>query len=175
MDHFTNNSVDLLQLPKVTNLVFQPLEHRYKKVLIGTRLLTILVAAVFLYFAFDSFPQRFPQMLKYVPAALIAVYLCFNLFSTVYGFKYKCYALREKDIIYKSGWLWTYMTTAPFNRVQHIRIDQGPIERQINLAKLRIFTAGGSSSDLVIPGLDFETATELKEFIVKKTQEDEEE
>ena len=85
------------------------------------------------------------------------------------------YALRERDIVYKSGWLWKQMTTAPFNRVQHVSIDQGPIERQFNLSKLKIFTAGGGASDLTIPGLDPTTANDLKEFIVKKTLASDEE
>ena len=83
--------------------------------------------------------------------------------------------MRSKDIVYRSGWLWRSTTTAPFNRVQHVMIDQGLIERQFQLSKLKIFTAGGSGSDLTIPGLNPETANTLKEFIVKKTTADEEE
>ena len=48
-------------------------------------------------------------------------------------------------------------------------IDQGPIERQFGLSKLKIFTAGGGASDMSIPGLDPETANALKEYIVSKT------
>jgi len=59
--------------------------------------------------------------------------------------------------------------------VQHLRIDQGPIERKFNLSRLKIFTAGGNSSDLSIPGLDPITSNKLKQFIVAKTGMDEEE
>ena len=44
-----------------------------------------------------------------------------------------------------------------------------------NLAELKVFTAGGASSDLSISGLSPETAARIKDFIVIKTGIDEEE
>lgn len=41
-----------------------------------------------------------------------------------------------------------------------------------SLYSLKIYTAGGHSSDLVIPGLAEDKAQGLKEFILKKTAED---
>lgn len=105
----------------------------------------------------------------------MVVYFLWSLLATIKGFHYKSYALREKDIVYNTGWLWRRVTTVPFNRVQHVSIDQGPVERNFDLSKLKIFTAGGNASDMTIPGLRPETANYLKEFIVKKTLADEEE
>lgn len=110
----------------------------------------------------------------YITMILYGAYTAWSIIATTKRFASKSYALREKDIVYKSGWLWQHVTTVPFNRVQHVSIDQGPIERNFNLSKLKIFTAGGSASDITIPGLRPETADYLKEFIVKKTQDEEE-
>jgi len=44
-----------------------------------------------------------------------------------------------------------------------------------NLHTLEIFTAGGGKSDLAIPGLEGDTAQQIKEFLVKKTAIAEEE
>ncbi|MEO1438705.1 MAG: PH domain-containing protein [Bacteroidota bacterium] len=58
------------------------------------------------------------------------------------------------------------ITTIPFNRVQHCEIKQGPIERLFNLKTLEVYTAGGATSDLKIPGLPDDRAQELKDFII---------
>ena len=78
-------------------------------------------------------------------------------------------------MIHRKGVLFKSTTTIPFNRVQHCEISQGPIQRMFNLHTLEIFTAGGGKSDLAIPGLEGDTAQQIKEFIVKKTAIAEEE
>ncbi|HEY3385534.1 MAG TPA: PH domain-containing protein, partial [Saprospiraceae bacterium] len=77
----------------------------------------------------------------------------------------------EKDITYKSGWLWKSMVTVPFNRVQHCDLRQGLLDRRFGLSKLTIYTAGGQSTDLMIPGLLPETAEKLKTFILASTEQ----
>ena len=91
----------------------------------------------------------------------------FSFWLTKKGFEIKGFALREKDITYRSGYIFRSVTTIPFNRVQHCEITEGPIERQFGLKKLEVFTAGGQSSDLSIPGLKGEQAQQLKEYITK--------
>jgi membrane protein YdbS with pleckstrin-like domain len=90
-------------------------------------------------------------------------------------FAIKQYALRKHDVIYTSGWIIRNTTVLPFNRVQHVEIKHGPIDRMFGLSSLKIFTAGGSQSDMVIPGLERERAQRIKELIVNKTGQDEEE
>jgi len=175
MTELTNKQLDVFSLPKIEDLVFQPLEPKYKTVLIIGRVIFLVISAIACGLFIYSAPFDIPERLLYLSIGIYLLYLLWSFIVTIKGFEHKSYALREKDIIYKSGWLWRYVTTAPFNRVQHVRIDQGPVERKFNLAKLRIFTAGGTSSDLTIPGLTPDTANELKDFIVKKTLADEEE
>ena len=87
----------------------------------------------------------------------------------------KKYALRERDIIYQSGLLWRRYTVLPFNRVQHAEVQQGPVERLFELSKLKIYTAGGSGSDMIISGLPLDRAQNIKHFILHQTSGDEEE
>jgi len=170
-----NPQIDISDIPKVDQLVFQGLEKEYLTVSIIARVIYFLLLglAVFAFLFINPFDLE-PLITKLIVLAF-SLYLIGSFISVVMGFKNKAYALRSKDIVYKRGWLWQSTTTAPFNRVQHVVIDQGLIERQFELAKLKVFTAGGSSSDLTIPGLHPETANMLKEFIVKKTGQDEEE
>lgn len=100
--------------------------------------------------------------------------LWFVLFLITLFFSYKeyfvrGYVLRELDITYRHGWIFHRETTVPFNRIQHTEIKDGPIDRLFNLCELEIYTAGGSSSDLNLSGLDPEDAKKLKEFISHKT------
>jgi membrane protein YdbS with pleckstrin-like domain len=109
------------------------------------------------------------------------IWLClaiFTLISTVFvyfEFHKKSYAIRQKDIVYNSGLFWRSSIVIPFNRVQHCEVSQGPIDRFYKLAELKVFTAGGASSDLSISGLSPESAARIKDFLVIKTGIDEEE
>jgi uncharacterized protein len=79
------------------------------------------------------------------------------------------YALRQRDITYRSGWLWHRITTLPYHRIQHAEIGQGMIEKWYGLATLEVFTAGKNASDLSIPGLQLEEAERLKTYILGRT------
>ena len=76
------------------------------------------------------------------------------------------YLVRDDDIQYRTGALWRRQTAVPVNRIQHVEITQGPIERMLGLARLVIYTAGGSGSDLAIPGLPADTAERLREQVL---------
>ena len=84
------------------------------------------------------------------------------------SFKAKSFAMREHDIVYKSGFISLETTLIPFNRVQHIEIHEGVLMRMYNLTTLQIFTAGGAMSDLKIAGLYKTDAEKMKAFITGK-------
>lgn len=72
------------------------------------------------------------------------------------------YVLNPAEVHYRTGALWRKQVSVPVNRIQHVEISQGVIERGLKLAKLVIYTAGGSGSDLAIPGLPLATAEALR-------------
>jgi membrane protein YdbS with pleckstrin-like domain len=78
------------------------------------------------------------------------------------------YAIRDKDIIYKSGVFWHTVTAIPFNRIQHVEKSSTPLDRRFSLATLQLFTAGGSGGDLKIHGLPAQLAENLRVFILEK-------
>ena len=75
------------------------------------------------------------------------------------------YALREQDIIFKRGFLFERTTIVPFNRIQHVSVERSFLDKVLNISTLKVFTAGGSGSDISIPGIIPETATSLKEEV----------
>ena len=89
------------------------------------------------------------------------------LLEEIKGFKKRGYVLRQRDITYKKGFLFHSQTTVPFNRIQHCETSQGPLSRAFNLMTLKIFTAGGATSDLRIGGIRPEEANQLKDFITE--------
>ena len=78
------------------------------------------------------------------------------------------YAIRDKDILYKSGVFWQTVTAIPFNRIQHVEKSSTPLDRRFDIATLQLFTAGGSGGDLKIHGLSAQTAENLRVFIIEK-------
>ncbi|MEN8928364.1 MAG: PH domain-containing protein [Flavobacteriales bacterium] len=88
-----------------------------------------------------------------------------NLLLAKVFFKRKMYSLHDTNLAYKKGWLVSHLTVVPFSRIQHIEIDEGPLERFFNLATLSIYTAGDSGKDLKISGLTKEKSQEIKELI----------
>lgn len=63
------------------------------------------------------------------------------------------------------GILWRSDTVVPFGRVQHIDVDQGPLDRFFDIATLTLHTAGNHNASVHLPGLGHELATEMREEI----------
>ena len=71
-------------------------------------------------------------------------------------------------MLFKSGVIATTTTIVPYNRIQHVALHEGFISRKYNLAEIQIFTAGGSGSDLEIPGIAKEEAENIKQLLMGK-------
>lgn len=70
------------------------------------------------------------------------------------------------------GILWRSDTIVPFGRVQHIDVDQGPIERALGIATLTLHTAGNHNASVPLPGLRHDIATEMREDIRERIKRD---
>lgn len=166
---FSNTQIEIQTLPVAEELAMVSLEPIYKKVryIAAGLVAMVLIPAAWAFAWFQ--PDLSP--FSYVGAGLITIISTWIVMYNGISFHYMGYALREKDISFKSGWLWKSMTTVPFNRVQHCDIRQGLLDRQFGLSKITIYTAGGQSADLMIPGLRPETAERLKTYILNSTEQ----
>lgn len=63
------------------------------------------------------------------------------------------------------GLLFRSDTVVPFGRVQHIDLDQGPLERLYGLATLTVHTAGTHNASVHLPGLAHDDAVAMREAI----------
>lgn len=173
-DTFQNLSIDLHELPQVKASEFHHIEKKYLKVTLISQailfLVLIIAALLIILFNEDIDKGVFEFGVSLGPLLLL---WAFSAWFSIKAFPKKKYSLREKDIIYTKGLLWRKRTSIPLTRIQHAEIKQGPIDRIFALHSLKVFTAGGDSSDLSIPGLKEERAANIKEFIMGKTSLDE--
>lgn len=170
---FTNYQVDLKDLPTAAGIQFNGLEKKYRRIQYIVSLIVstiLLIGLVVLYFVSDP-----PG---WVGASAFGLWLLLLILQFVFiknGFIHKGYVVRTRDLVYKKGWLYKKQVTVPFSRIQHVDIKQGVLERSYGLSKLNLYTAGGASSDLSIPGLKLEDAKRIKSFILGIMTSDEEE
>jgi membrane protein YdbS with pleckstrin-like domain len=106
---------------------------------------------------------------------VMAVLYITRMFIKYYAYGKKGYAVRRHDVLFKSGIWWKRHVFVPKNRIQHVEIKKTPLEDMFNISRLLIYTAGGSGSDLVIPGLLPEVAERMKENLMEKIAHDQEE
>ena len=170
MKNFSNEVIDIEQLPKYEEVIFTKLHPKYLfvvaiKVII---FITFLIAAPFIYLYFEpnGFSKRVSLLLGI--AGPISV-LCVILLSLL-GFRKKGFAFREHDVLYQYGILATNTVIIPYNRVQHVALHEGFIPGFFGLAKIEIFTAGGSSSDIQIPGMAKKQAENIKQLLMVNIQ-----
>lgn len=82
------------------------------------------------------------------------------------------YAMEADRLRVLRGFLFRTDTVVPFNRIQHIDVSQGPIERLNNVAKLIVHTAGTHNSVVVLPGLEPSIADVMREEIRSHIREE---
>lgn len=168
MENFTNEPIDISSLPNYEEVDFQPISKKYLiKNIVQTSgfMLVILIGWGVLFYL---------KWTPYIFLLLIAVFVWFiflfwNIFKLqkTYGF-----ALREKDILYRRGFFVNKITVVPFKRVQHVSTTRGMLDKYLGIATLNVFTAGGSGSDIKIPGLTPDLALRLKESLSVKLAAD---
>lgn len=165
---FTNETLSISDLPKFETVPLQPLQKKYFIVIAFNILVFTVLIFTGISVAYSMFIEEFTAMTAVVVIGFPMVVIAIILFFARLGFHKKGYAFRTHDAIYKSGIIVETTTIIPFNRVQHVALHQGFISRKLGLATIELFTAGGSTSDLQIPGLLLADAQKIKELIAKK-------
>jgi membrane protein YdbS with pleckstrin-like domain len=75
------------------------------------------------------------------------------------------YAMDPEDLRLQRGvWIETH-TIVPLDRVQHIDLAQGPIERAFGVSRLIVHTAGTQFSRVTLPGLSRPNAERMRDEI----------
>lgn len=167
-----NAEIPLEALPAADELEWRGLHARYAARLQLDALITsAILAAILLAVQFAPLPIPFP--LPFVAAwLLLGVFAAWRLSWPLVSVPRKGYAVRDKDLVYRSGVVWRTVTAVPFNRVQHVETSSTPLDRRFGQAALQLFTAGGSGGDLQIHGLPADVAEKMRVFILRKAGAD---
>lgn len=166
MISFTNETIDLDQLPKYeATMLTKPHPKYWTLMVINISVFLIILGiglAVLLLLNDDA-------GLNWL--IWLALYLIFAVFLFIVyraSFKRRGFALREKDVLYKSGVIAETTTIVPLNRIQHVALNEGVLSRVFKLGTLQIYTAGGNSGQISIAGIPIEQAKIMKEALVQR-------
>lgn len=169
MENFINETIDTTGLPQFEEVQFSKLQSSYWNVLVIHKILIFLFWGTALMVAF-----YFIKELHSYKVAVLLVFMALVLLSFVFsriGFKKKGFAFRNHDVLFQRGVIATTTTIIPYNRVQHVALEEGPIARYFGLATIKIYTAGtGISGDITIPGIEKGQADKIKQLLMAKIQ-----
>ena len=165
---FLNEPFNIQLLPRAEDVPFIPVERSYLTVIriewaISSAIL--LIIGIVLIFSIQSLQH--PLWILIIGGGWLLITISYFFFQAR-SFARKAYSLRDKDIIYRSGWIVQSISTCPFNRIQHSSVNTGFFERKYGLATLILYTAGANDADLQIPGLKEADAYGIKEWITQK-------
>ena len=165
METFNNSVILPENLPEINTKEFTRLNRKYLWILIIRILIFFLLMAgglTAILLLNDEIPQK---PVSIIGGAVIIFITLFSFIITILGFPRKGYLVREQDISFQKGLITYKLTTVPFNRIQHVEVNQGVVSKILGLSTVKIYTAGGSYSDLSIHGLLKDDARRLKSFL----------
>lgn len=170
---FSNPEVPLASLPHAADLEWHALHPRFVARILSQRTIVLAVGALGLGVAnilvlVEQVWEGHATLVMSVAWGLGLCFAAWRLIWPVFEVPRRGYAVRERDIAFKSGLLWRSVTVVPFNRVQHAATGSGLLDRNFGLATLTVFTAGGSGGDLHIAGLGAERAERLRVYVVSR-------
>ncbi|MFN3619661.1 PH domain-containing protein [Sphingorhabdus sp.] len=105
-----------------------------------------------------------------VPVLLLYVFVAFTVPARKY--RHWGYHMGADRIRIVRGYMFYRDTIVPFGRIQHIDVDQGPIDRRYGLATLTVHTAGNHNSTVALPGLAHADALAMREAIRAAIRQD---
>ena len=167
---FVNPQVNQDQLPRAQEIEMSPMAPSYVREVMtqwGLVAIPAVLAAILIWLLpLDPLPLKYALRAASAVAVLVmaGLGLLFYRQALVRG-----WALRRHDIAYRSGLFFRKTVILPFNRIQHAEVASGPLQRHFGLASLKFYTAGGSSVDLKITGLEASQANELRDHILRES------
>ena len=164
---FENLKINMEALPIAAELEMEPMADNYEKE-VKTQLLIIWLPVIVLSFLPLLLAQRI--FLLAIPALVLLLAAIISRL-VIKKSRLKGIALREHDMAFRSGLYWRKTVLLAYNRIQHVEVSSGPLQRKYGLSSLKFFTAGGSGVDLKVDGLSSERAEQVRSFIIEKCGE----
>lgn len=169
-DDFSNRQVSAGQLPDFRQVALEPVARSYVPyAVLTTAAFWLILAALSVAVRFVPFAPIDPGF--WVAGLLLAVAGWFCLIAWLDA-RRRGWAVREHDLVYRSGIIWRKTVIIPFARIQHVETASGPVERMFGLMRVKCFTAGGMTADLSVEGLDVASARKVRQYLLEQIRED---
>ncbi len=110
-----------------------------------------------------QFAAPVPMGVIIVPVLVLAAFFIWRFPRRRYA--YKGYDMGVDRLRVVRGYWWRADAVVPFGRVQHLDVQQGPLERIYGLATLILHTAGTHNASVPLAGLLRADAEEMRETI----------
>ena len=171
---FKNLEFNIEDLPKFEEVNLQPISKKYGWIILFNwgMISVILLTAILVLNLIE--PQLFGKFFKYVFGGAI-LFLMINYIISYFGFFTKKYAIRTHDIIYQHGLIKSNTIIIPFNRIQHVNLEEGWLSRVLEIKSISIYTAGQDNGDLKINGLEKGLSEKINQLILNKIKVEKEE
>ena len=121
-------------------------------------LIPLLIGGGVLY-ATSVVPAWVPGIVLLLVALLLVVYLPAKRYRS------RGYHMADDRLRVVKGVMFHADTVVPFSRVQHLDVEQNPLERMFGIARLTLHTAGTHNSSATLPGLAHADAVAMREDI----------
>jgi len=166
-----NSPIDVAGLPQLPVESFEPLAPNYLRArYVGDAIFAMVVVVVGLVVTAVLGSAGGPVWIPLTVMAVLLGLLVVAIVLQTLSIRHLGYLVREHDLSYRRGVISQATQTIPYNRVQHVGLDRGPVERFFGLATLQLRSAGGV---IGIEGLAVEDANRLKALVVARAGVDE--
>lgn len=166
MTEFSNNQVLVTDLPDWRDVQFEHISPKYKTVVLIQYVILITVFLIILFGVFWLNDDPWNRTYLYILFGGLSFFILLLILS-VWSLRYWGYALREQDILYRSGIFTKSIKIIPFKQIQHVDIKEGAVSRLFNLSSIELHTAGAGEG-LKVPGIESTQVAIMQEFISQK-------
>jgi uncharacterized protein len=132
----------------------------------GSALLVAAVVAADLGARAAGAEPPWPPGVAAVPFVLLGALVAWRI--PLARFRRWRYELAEDALELRHGVVERIHSAIPYYRVQYVDVRQGPVERAVGLATLKVHTAA-ASSDAAIPGVSAAEVESLRRLILART------
>lgn len=98
---------------------------------------------------------------------LMAIYW----FTTALEYNYTAFHLDDEGLVIRKGMLWRSETFVLRTRVQHIDVAQDPLARLLDLASIKVYTAGTKLGCISLSGLDKVDAEYIRNELISQSSD----
>ena len=138
-----------------------------KPQLVSVRLLTLAIWAVPILIGCAILCFMWTNIWSFIIAGFFVISFAWSAILVPRRVRAMSYALRDRDLFFRSGILNRHLTIIPYIRIQYVDINVGPLERAFGLASISVSTAAPALA-ATIHGLTPDIAAQMREILTDR-------